>query len=54
MEMHFNVFSLKHQYFEKKNLREHFIRLDLLQLSHSMFGKNVARLLGSVSMCDNP
>ena len=43
METHLHVFLQQYQYFEKY-LREHCLKLNLLQLSHSMFCKNIARL----------
>ena len=55
METNFHVFSLNINIL-RDFLKEHCLNLNLLQLSHSMFCKNIARLtlLGSVSMCDNP
>ena len=43
MKTHFHVFLLIYQYFENF-LMEHFLKLNLLQLSHSMFCKNFANL----------
>ena len=43
METHFYVFLLRYQYFDRF-FSENCLRLNLLQLSHSMFCKNVACL----------
>ena len=43
METHFHVFMLSYQYFEKFLEGTLFIK-NLLQLSHNMFCKNIARL----------
>ena len=44
MELYFHVFPLKYKYFENFFIKEHCLKSNLLQLSHNMFCKNVARL----------